>query len=100
METLTKYWINWFCAIIAGLLSLVWKRVKQLKKENDANKSGTIALLHNELVKNYNEYKVQKGYMPIWAKENVEMIYKSYHSLGGNGTGTQLYNEMMALPTE
>lgn len=25
-------------------------------------------------------------------------LYEAYHDMGGNGTGTKLYNEMMELP--
>lgn len=28
-----------------------------------------------------------------------ERIYIAYHGLGGNGTGTKLYEEIMVLPT-
>ena len=31
--------------------------------------------------------------------EEVEHVYIAYHGLGGNGTGTKLYEEIMALPT-
>lgn len=30
--------------------------------------------------------------------KNLEYLYKSYHALGGNGTGTELYNRAKALP--
>ena len=29
---------------------------------------------------------------------NLEYLYRSYHALGGNGTGTELYNRAKALP--
>ena len=30
----------------------------------------------------------------------LEDEYKQYHTLKGNGVGTQMYNALMALPTE
>lgn len=30
--------------------------------------------------------------------KNIGYLYKSYHALGGNGTGTELYNRAKALP--
>ena len=32
------------------------------------------------------------------AQENIEYLYKSYHALGGNGTGTELYTRAKSLP--
>lgn len=32
------------------------------------------------------------------AMRNLEYLYRSYHALGGNGTGTELYNRAKALP--
>ena len=29
---------------------------------------------------------------------NLEYLYRSYHALGGNGTGTELYNRAKGLP--
>ena len=29
---------------------------------------------------------------------NIGYLYDSYHALGGNGTGTELYNRAKALP--
>lgn len=29
---------------------------------------------------------------------NIGYLYNSYHALGGNGTGTELYNRAKALP--
>lgn len=34
------------------------------------------------------------------AKQSLEDEYKQYHTLKGNGVGTQMYNALMALPTE
>lgn len=37
-----------------------------------------------------------------WAHNNekhvVERLWKAYHAIGGNGTGTQMYREIMRLP--
>ncbi|WP_279132730.1 hypothetical protein [Barnesiella intestinihominis] len=31
---------------------------------------------------------------------NVERIYDNYHKLGGNGTGTALYERILRLPLD
>ena len=35
---------------------------------------------------------------PYYTTGNLEYLYRSYHALGGNGTGTELYNRAKALP--
>ena len=33
-------------------------------------------------------------------KQALEEEYQEYHNIGGNGVGTQMYESIMALPTE
>ena len=40
---------------------------------------------------------VELGYIPSYAYENFCDMYEAYHALGGNGTGTKLYEEIKAL---
>ena len=37
---------------------------------------------------------------PLYVKEALEEEYKEYHTLKGNGVGTNIYNVLMNLPTE
>ena len=41
---------------------------------------------------------IQQGGIDTAGLKNLEYLYKSYHALGGNGTGTELYNRAKALP--
>ena len=34
------------------------------------------------------------------ALKNIEYLYNAYHALGGNGTGTELYQRVQKLPLE
>ena len=40
------------------------------------------------------------GYCPLYVKQSLEDEYKQYHTLKGNGVGTQIYHALMELPTE
>ena len=42
---------------------------------------------------------MEKGYIPIYAMENVLESYAAYHSVGGNGTITKMVEEVKQLPT-
>ena len=38
------------------------------------------------------------GYITPDGLRNLTYLYKTYHTMGGNGTGTELYNRAKALP--
>ena len=61
---------------------------------------GIRALLRADLIRIYNKYHDDHGYCPLYVKQSLEDEYKQYHTLKGNGVGTQMYNALMALPTE
>ena len=65
-----------------------------------ATRKGIRALLRADLIRLYNKYHDDLGYCPIYVKQSLEDEYKQYHALKGNGVGTNLYEALMALPTE
>lgn len=65
-----------------------------------ATRKGIRALLRADLIRLYNKYHDDLGYCPIYVKQSLEDEYKQYHALKGNGVGTNLYESLMALPTE
>ena len=79
-----------------GFLS---SKVKKNKAKEQAIEEGVQALLRNELVREYREYKA-KGELSILDKENIESMFRQYKNLGGNGTVEQLITELMQLPTK
>lgn len=87
-----QYWLEIiFSVFLAGVGYLVKKYV--------ALGFGIQALLRDRIIQAHNYY-LDKGHCPIYAKENVEEMYKRYHNLGGNGTMTTLYESLMEMPTE
>ena len=42
---------------------------------------------------------VSEHFATVDVKKEAERVYGAYHRLGGNGTGTQMYEEIMALPS-
>ena len=88
--------------IVAGLtagFSFLWKKVKEQKDENDAVKEGVKSLLHDRLYQACTHY-VAQGWIDTESLHNLDYLYNAYHKLGGNGTGTNLYNRAKALPLE
>jgi ribonucleotide monophosphatase NagD (HAD superfamily) len=93
-EWISQYWMQvLFGGITTFLSGAGWYIYKQFK----ALKMGMQAMLRDRIIEQYNKY-MDKGYIPIYAMENVTAMYKEYHALGGNGTITQLYEELLELP--
>lgn len=93
--------ISWAISlgIPAGLFGILWKKVQLSKKENKAVMKGIQALLRAQMIADYNQYK-EKGYAPIYARDNFENCWRQYHDLGVNGVMDDIHNKFMALPTE
>lgn len=100
MDTVLDILLGWalpsLCAAVAGFAA---GQVRRLHRDDKAVKMGVQALLRDRLYWNHDHY-MQKGEYPIYARENVEEMYRWYHALGGNGTVTNLVRELDALPTK
>ena len=59
---------------------------------------GRDEVLVAEIIRDHSHY-MEKGYIPIYAMENVLESYTAYHALGGNGTITKMVEELKRLPT-
>lgn len=86
-------------SILTGIVGYFVKVIKGIIVDQQELKKGVQALLKAEMIRDYNDYSA-KGYSPIYAKENFETMYTSYHTLGGNGTMQELYANFLELPTE
>ena len=100
---IAAHWLEWVFAVCLAILTAAWRavsaRIKVEHEKNEAIAEGVQSLLRESIVTNYNRY-LDKGYCPIYAKESLRRMYKAYHALGGNDVATQLYKEIMELPTD
>lgn len=85
--------------LLITILTAVWKRIKQNESKTESVQLGVQALLRDRLYSTYLKY-AEKGYAPIYARENFENMYKQYHILGANGVMDDIYHKFMALPLE
>ena len=60
---------------------------------------GVQALLRAQLIADWNRYS-EKGFAPIYARENFENVYQQYHNLGANGVMDDIRTKFLALPTD
>lgn len=79
-------------AALAAYLVNQYKQVKALKK-------GVQALLRAQMISDYNHY-TDKGYAPLYARENFENVWIQYEALGKNGVMKDLHDKFLQLPTE
>lgn len=100
---ISAHWVQW---VFAGLLALLgWgnrkltARLKEEQMRNEAIADGVQSLLRESIVNSYNRY-TDKGFMPIYAKESLKYVYRSYHNLGGNDVATELYQKMLWMQEE
>ena len=89
--------------ILSGILAVSWRyihgRFKANEQKTEAVCLGVQALLRDRLIGMYDKYR-EKGYAPIYARENFENMWKQYHNLGVNGVMNDLHSKFMELPTE
>lgn len=83
--------------IIAAALGWAGKAFYATIQEQKALKKAVKALLHDRLYQSC-RYYIQQGYVDSEGLTNVGLVYEAYHELKGNGTGTNLYERMKALP--
>ena len=102
VDFITRYWVEFLFGLIAAGLTggfrYLYKRYKEQKEENDAIKEGMRALLRAELIRSGEKY-LRKGFCEVYAKDAYDKAYIAYHKLGGNGTMTELHENVMDLPT-
>lgn len=64
---------------------------------DEAMRAGMRALLWREL-QLIHAHAADNGGMTVAERRHLESVYQAYHALGGNGTGTRLYEDAMRQP--
>lgn len=99
---------QWLCLLgipsllIAALLGTIRHLAAQIKHDRAdtaATKLGVQALLRAQMIADYNKW-FDRGYAPIYVKQNFENCWKQYHSLGANGVMDDIHVKFLQLPTQ
>ena len=83
--------------IIAAAIGWIGKTLWSTIQEQKALKKAVKALLHDRLYQSCRFY-IKEGCVDPEGLGNVGIVYEAYHELHGNGTGTNLYERVKALP--
>lgn len=87
-----KYWVPVLFGGLTGCVTWMWKQLKAFRK-------GLRILLRNTIIKNHDDY-MERGYIPLYAMENVTSAYEAYHALYEDATMTKFYEELKGLPSQ
>ena len=91
-----EFLMQTYTLILPIVLGYIIWLLKNQKHYRDANSKGTMILLKVKLFEYHDKY-MELGSIPPYAFENFCDMYESYHELGGNGTGTKMYEEIKDL---
>ncbi|MFW6680685.1 hypothetical protein ACOAOT_23970 [Lacrimispora sp. AGF001] len=96
-------WVEWLFLAISAFLAWSYRKLAKKQAEESAKSKalhdGIQALLRDRIIGAYNHYQ-DKGFCPIYGKENVKRMYDAYHALGGNDVATGLKDKLMLMPEE
>ena len=99
-KNMTLYQILSLFGIPSLIGAIFVSAVNYVKLKNSSYKlikDGVIAILHNKIYTLGKQYIAQE-HISVEALDDFEHLYKAYHALGGNGTGTEIYKRVKELP--
>lgn len=88
---------NCVYAVLCMAVGYLWNKLKYYDSKQQNTDEGLRALLKDRLISIYTEVKKDK-YITFDQMDRANMIYKAYHGLGGNGTGTTIIEELREMP--
>ncbi len=84
-------------ALLAAGYKYLAAKIKDIEQKTIATQKGIQAMLRAQMISEYNK-ALDRGYAPIYAKENFENVWKNYHTLGANGVMDDIHERYMELP--
>ena len=85
--------------ILASCFKYFYSRLKENDRKTESVQLGVQALLRSKMIDEYNKWS-ERGYAPIYARENFQNMYNQYHNLGMNGVMDDLLEKFKELPTQ
>lgn len=85
--------------ILASCFKYFYSRLKENDRKTESVQLGVQALLRSKMIDEYNKWS-ERGYAPIYARENFQNMYNQYHNLGMNGVMDDLLEKFKKLPTQ
>lgn len=91
---------QWLCLLgVPTMIAAVWAFVRSVFAQIKGVRLGVQALLRAQMINDYNKWE-DRGFAPIYARQNFENCWAQYHALGANGVMDDLHAKFLALPTD
>lgn len=89
---------QWLCLLSVPAMLLAG--LKHLLNQIKGVRMGVKALLRANMISEYETWH-ERGFAPIYAKQNFENLWVQYHAIKGpNGVMDDLHTKFLELPTE
>lgn len=85
--------------VAVSVATWLWVRLRDAQKKDKAEHQAMMVMLHAQLFADGTNY-MHRGYITTDELDDFNLLYLSYHSLGGNGTGEEVHRRVLALPIE
>ena len=99
-EFIQAYWQTALYTVLTVALThsatMAKKAVSNFSCKQELIEEGMLALLHDRLFQACSHY-IACGSISLSELNNLEQLYDKYHRLGGNGTGTEVYERCRKL---
>lgn len=96
-QFIIEYWMEALFGLAIAGLSFCYRTLRNKLKQQEAIKEGVIAMLHDRLFQLGMDY-ISRNEISVSELQNYEALYVAYHNLGGNGTGTEIFERVKELP--
>lgn len=92
---------------VSGIISWLLGRYDKRHPVTDMNKivekldslNAAVVELAYLRIRERHEYAVRHGWLHPNERQVLERLYTAYHSIGGNGTGTEMIEDIRRLPS-
>lgn len=98
-EFIVEYWIEVLFGTATTILGGFCHKLKKKVDKQNLIEAGMLAILHDRLYQLGREY-IEREWITLEELKNMEYLYNSYHDLGGNGTGTEIWERVKNLPAK
>ena len=98
MNPIAQQLTVWAAGIITALGGYMLGWWRGYRRKSDAMQTGVRVLLLCKLEQMQREMVANDGIADNTAKRTAQLVYDSYHSLGGNGHGTQVNQDIQDAP--
>ncbi|MCX8648456.1 hypothetical protein J3U01_08590 [Bifidobacterium sp. B4107] len=97
LTTLLETVIPMLLTGIGGVCGWLLKSHRKEEAKDQAMEAGLRTLLRAELLEIHTRHVIHHEPISVSIQDEADRVYRAYHGLGGNGTGTMMHEQIMRL---